>query len=136
MSDIGLHVVGLEEVLDTIKGLSNFDQVVADALEGPLRGFVEKIRHEQLSGRPGVNQVSGDLYNSLEYDIEQTEDEVEMLVGSDEEYIVFHEYGTATIPKRLTIRDEWEEFISRDFLELIEEEARSTINDNHTRRSR
>jgi len=121
------RVEGLNNVIQTLNELGRLDEVVKNKIRPSLAGFVGKIKSEQMSGRPGLNVVTGDLRNSLQFEVIESGDSLEFIVGSDVEYFAAHQYGTDTLPKRLYVEEEWTEFVEGDILTLIEDSAREIL---------
>ena len=120
---------GLDEIIEALNRLGDFSHEVESRIEVPLKEFIQKIKDDQLSGRPGLNRITGTLYDSLEYSVVVAANSLEAIAGSDAEYIAYHEYGTSTIPKRLNIEDEWTEFVETDFLDTLKATAEDIIHD-------
>lgn len=69
------------------------------ATEGAGR-FLEKIRTEQMSGRPGLNKISGGFQKSWGANITIYGDDVSVTVGSSHIASKIHQYGGTIRPVR------------------------------------
>lgn len=79
--------------------------VRAGAIEGANR-FIEKIRTEQMSGRPGLNKINGGFQKSWSADVKIRGDQVSVTVDSSHIASKIHQYGGIIRPiraKALTI---------------------------------
>jgi len=121
------RVDGLNEVIEKLNNLNRLDEIVEQKVKPELTEFVNDIKSNQLSGRPGLDIITGTLRDSIVEEVVDAGDSLEFIVGSDVDYIIYHQYGTETIPKRLYIEEEWQQFIENDIISIIEDAAREAL---------
>jgi len=120
---VELKVTGLSKVIETLNKFNKLDEVIERRIKPELGFFSERIKGEQMSGRPGLNEGEGVLKSSLETGLSVSGNSLEFMFGSDVEYMAVHQYGSSTIPKRLYVEEAWTEFVETDILSLIESSA-------------
>jgi len=119
----GIRIEGLDDVIKKLNELGKLSELVEYKVRPELEAFKDSIRNDQMSGRPGLNVQTGTLRDSFDVEVVEAADTLELIAGSDVEYIVYHQYGTPDIPKRLYINEEWEQFVEHDLIQTIEEAA-------------
>ncbi len=101
-----------------IEGLSKFDDAAAAAFAGPqliksaireeaslfAKDLESRAKKEYLSGRPGLNVQTGRLRSSIRALVREDANGLEVVMGTDVPYAVYHEQpegpGTGRIPRR------------------------------------
>jgi len=119
----GIRIEGLDDVIKKLNELGKLNELVEYKVRPEIEAFKDSIRNDQMSGRPGLNTQTGTLRDSFDVEVVEAADTLELIAGSDVEYIVYHQYGTPDIPKRLYINEEWEQFVEHDLIQTIEEAA-------------
>lgn len=74
-------------------------------LDNYLNDFLTRFKANQLSGRPGLNTISGRLRNSFDIQIDGEKLDIYADLGTDVDYAIYHELGTKHIPARLRFFD-------------------------------
>lgn len=94
----------LADKLDEFPGI--LSRHIVTELDKHFIGFIERFRANRLSGRPGLNRISGTLSDSFEHRIGGNElGSIEGDIGTDIDYARFHEYGSRYMPPRLQFYD-------------------------------
>lgn len=100
------QVKGIDKIVNDIILLNtNMKPLIEQSFGAISERFIEEIRDTQMSGRPGVNEITGILKRSLMHEEKVTELEKSSTIYSDCVYIAVHQYGyqERSIPKRLNI---------------------------------
>jgi hypothetical protein len=123
-------ISGLDEIRDNIIKLkSNMVPLVEQSFNDISQRFTEDVKNTQMSGRPGVNEISGTLKKSLLYETKVSTTVQEFNIYSDCVYISVHQHGYSerSIPKRLNIVELMINKYEKEYTDVLENIVNKTL---------
>lgn len=116
---MAIQIIGLEKVFEKLQGLTNIEDLILSEVENSINNLKEQIKSTQLSGPPGIDIESGLVYNSFDSQIQLNEDALNVALVDDADYLVYHEYGTATIPDRVDITEAFQNWVDNEMMAIL-----------------